>query len=86
MSLENHSKLRSIKELEMIIHPFVSSWSDCNRLLTLLSKNKLACFAVGAEVLHRLPVLYRVHDNCLLLTFRAPHDQALTYISELVKL
>lgn len=86
MSLENYSKLRSIrsiKELEMIIYPFVSSWSDCN---SLLNKNKLACFAVGAEVLHRLPVLHRVHDNCLLLTFRALHDQALAYTSELVKL
>lgn len=70
----------------MIIHPFVSSWSDCNSLSMLLNKNKLACFAIGAEVLHRLPVLYRVHNNCLLLTFRALHDQALVYLSELVKL
>ena len=78
-------------EMEMIIHAFISSCLDyCNSMFTCLSaavrlltkSSKYSNVTLLQTQLHWLPVHYGVHFRMLVLTFRALHGQASTYIRE----
>ena len=108
--LRNIAKLKSIlsfKDLETVIHAFISSRVDyCNSLYLgicqsslsrlQLVQNAAARLLTGTKKresitpvlasLHWLPVKYRVEFKVLLFVFKALHNLAPSYISDLLHL
>uniref|UniRef100_A0A8C1P909 Reverse transcriptase domain-containing protein n=1 Tax=Cyprinus carpio TaxID=7962 RepID=A0A8C1P909_CYPCA len=106
--LRNIAKVRSMvskKEMEMLVHAFISSRLDyCNVLYTCLNKSSIDQLQVVQnaaarlltrtsrrshitpvlKALHWLPVGYRVHFKILVITFRALHGQAPSYVQDLL--
>ena len=80
--LRNISKIRSILNLsdaETLLHSFISSRLDyCNSLFVYDHITPVLAS------LHWLPVCFRIDFKILLITFKALHDLAPAYISELL--
>ena len=86
---------------ETLIHAFISSRLDCcNSLLyglpaqrvqnsaarLVLEESKFCYITPLLRALHQLPVAYRIAFKILLLSFKAIHKLAPTFISELASL
>ncbi len=95
----------SKKEMEMLVHAFISSRLDyCNVLYTCLNKSSMDRLQVVQnaaarlltrtsrrlhitpvlKALHWLPIGFRVHFKILVITYRALHGQAPSYIQDLL--
>ena len=106
--LRNIAKIRSVvskKEMEMLIHAFISSRLDfCNVLYTCLNKSSMDKLQVVQnaaarllnktnrrthitpilKALHWLPISFRVQFKILTIIYRALHDQAPSYIQDIL--
>ncbi len=106
--LRNIAQIRSLvskKEMEMLVHAFISSRLDyCNVLYTCLNKSSLERLQVVQNTaarlltssskrshitpvlkdLHWLPIAFREQFKILVITYRALHGQAPSYIQDLL--